>query len=64
MQNPMKSAAGLYALVLVLFMAVAASPAFGQNGCVDSPENPTAVLAVAGSAGAIVVAIRQRLRRR
>jgi XrtJ-associated TM-motif-TM protein len=26
-----------------------------QNGCVDSPENPTALLAVVGGAGAMVV---------
>jgi XrtJ-associated TM-motif-TM protein len=64
MRNPMKSAAGLYTLVLVLLMAAAATPALAQNGCVDSPENPTAILALAGSAGAIMVAIRQRLRRR
>jgi len=60
----MKSAAGLSTLVLVLLAAVAATPALAQNGCTDSPENPTAILALAGSAGAIVAAIRQRMRRR
>jgi XrtJ-associated TM-motif-TM protein len=60
----MKSVAALYALLLVLMAAAAATPAMAQNGCVDSPENPTAVLALAGSAGAVVVAVRQRLRRR
>jgi XrtJ-associated TM-motif-TM protein len=50
----------LLALVaLVVF--VAASPAMAQGGCVNSPENPTAILALVGSAGGIVVAVRSRL---
>jgi len=31
-----------------------------QTGCVDSPENPTAVLALVGVAGAVVARIRRR----
>jgi XrtJ-associated TM-motif-TM protein len=35
-----------------------------QTGCTDSPENPTVVLALVGSAGALVSAARSRLRAR
>ncbi len=35
----------------------------GGGGCVDSPENPTAILALAGSAGAGIAALRTRLKR-
>ena len=47
--------------VLVCFIAV---PAFAQGGCVNSPENPTAILALVGSAGGAVVSLRNRLRRK
>jgi XrtJ-associated TM-motif-TM protein len=53
-------------VVLVAFAVV--SPAFGQGGgvdtCKNSPENPTALLALVGSAGGVVVAMRTRLRRK
>jgi XrtJ-associated TM-motif-TM protein len=50
----------LLALVaLVVF--VAASPAMAQGGCVNSPENPTAILALVGSASGVVVAVRSHL---
>jgi XrtJ-associated TM-motif-TM protein len=52
--------------VLVAFAFV--SPAFAQGGGVDncnnSPENPTAILALVGSAGGAWVALRRRLRRK
>lgn len=51
-------------LVLLAVVVVAAVPAFGQNGCVNSPENPTAVLALVGSAGAVMACLRSRLRRK
>jgi len=35
-----------------------------QGGCVDSPENPTAVLAIVGSAGALLASARNRIRAR
>ena len=35
-------------------------PLHAQVGCVNSPENPTAVLAVVGSAGAFFFARRRR----
>jgi len=34
------------------------------NGCSDSPENPTVVLAVVGGAGALFSTVRARLRAR
>lgn len=51
------------AAVLILFAALR-SVAHAQNGCVDSPENPTALLALAGMAGATAPALLRRLRRR
>jgi XrtJ-associated TM-motif-TM protein len=44
---------------LALFVCVAPS-AFAQGGCVNSPENPTVVLALVGSAGAALASIRNR----
>jgi XrtJ-associated TM-motif-TM protein len=46
-----------------LIFAVAI-PLHAQTGCTDSPENPTIVLALVGSAGAIFSTIRARLRSR
>lgn len=60
----MKISARGYALFLFAFAAVLASPVLAQNGCVNSPENPTALLALVGSAGGVLVAMRNRLRRR
>jgi XrtJ-associated TM-motif-TM protein len=34
------------------------------NGCVDSPENPTAILALVGSAGVFLAGARNRIRAR
>ena len=50
----------------LLAMAVLAVPmvAHAQTGCTDSPENPTAVLALVGSAGAFFVSARRRLKAR
>ena len=47
-------------------MAVLAVPvmAHAQTGCTDSPENPTAVLALVGSAGAFFMSARRRLKAR
>ena len=45
------------------FLAVAL-PLHAQGGCVDSPENPTAILALVGSAGGFLVAARSRFRRK
>ena len=36
----------------------------GVDNCKNSPENPTAILALVGSAGGALVALRTRLRRK
>ena len=42
---------------LVVAIALFYVPAlYAQGGCVDSPENPTALLAIAGMAGAYLSA--------
>ncbi len=46
---------------MVLALAV---PAFAQSGCVNSPENPTALLAVVGTAGGFFSYLRVRRRSR
>jgi XrtJ-associated TM-motif-TM protein len=50
---------------IALFILVAA-PLHAQDGCIDSPENPTAVLALVGCAGAAfsVIWARMKARRR
>jgi XrtJ-associated TM-motif-TM protein len=53
----------LFLFALVLVFAVAA-PLHAQDGCVDSPENPTALLAVVGSAGAFIASASRRFRRK
>jgi len=57
----MKKTLFLFAFVVVL---AAATPVFAQGGCVDSPENPTALLAIVGSAGALIASARNRFRRK
>ncbi len=47
--------------VLFLFSAPLLHAQSGPGGCVDSPENPTAVLALVGSAGAFFFS-RHKLR--
>jgi XrtJ-associated TM-motif-TM protein len=51
------------AAIALLFVAL---PSYGQDdsigGCTDSPENPTAILAVVGSAGALLASLRARVR--
>jgi len=56
-----KSMLNLLWFVLILFVAV---PMHAQSGCGDSPENPTIVLALVGSAGAFFSTVRTRLRAR
>jgi XrtJ-associated TM-motif-TM protein len=55
-------------LMALIFCAVAAvAHAQGgtvSTGCGASPENPTAVLALVGSAGGFLVAARNRFRRK
>jgi XrtJ-associated TM-motif-TM protein len=49
---------GLALLLLVVH------PLHAQNGCTDSPENPTAILAVVGGAGAFFASARARIKAR
>ncbi len=44
----------------VALVAAVALPLPAQTGCTDSPENPTAVLALLGGAGALFSAMRAR----
>jgi len=46
---------------IAMFLLVAA-PLHAQTGCTDSPENPTVVLALVGSAGALFSALRNRIK--
>ena len=49
---------------LVLFFSVVRPLHADADGCIDSPENPTAILAVVGSAGAFFVSARARVKAR
>ena len=50
------------AIALVFLMS--SCPMYGQVGCEDSPENPTAILALVGIAGVCVAQMRSRLKAR
>jgi XrtJ-associated TM-motif-TM protein len=56
-----KSAFMLLAFALFLSAAV---QLHAEGGCVDSPENPTAILALVGSAGLFCATIRARIKAR
>jgi XrtJ-associated TM-motif-TM protein len=56
-----KSALMLLGFVLLLSIAV---PLHAEGGCVDSPENPTAILALIGSAGVFCATVRARIKAR
>jgi XrtJ-associated TM-motif-TM protein len=58
----MKKMTLLFLGAVALFAVTA--PLHAQSGCTDSPENPTAVLAVVGSAGALFTSVRARLKAR
>ena len=53
-------------LVGIVLLSSVALPlhALDTQGCVNSPENPTAILAVVGSAGAFFVSLRARIKAR
>jgi len=52
-----------YILPVALLVLAATLPARAQEGCVDSPENPTAVLGlIVGAAAVGFVQIRNRIR--
>jgi XrtJ-associated TM-motif-TM protein len=48
----------------IALLSSVALPLHAQDGCVNSPENPTAILAVVGSAGAFFVSVRNRIKAR
>lgn len=48
-------------IYLPVVLLLAALPVHAQGGCVDSPENPTAVLGLIGVAGALVVPVKNKL---
>jgi XrtJ-associated TM-motif-TM protein len=48
----------------IALLSSVALPLYGQGGCIDSPENPTAILAVVGSAGVFFVSARARIKAR
>jgi XrtJ-associated TM-motif-TM protein len=52
------------ALLLIASASLHAQGGVVTGGCDNSPENPTAILAVVGSASAFFVSARARLRAR
>ncbi len=56
-----KSSLVLTGIALLLAVAL---PIHAQGGCIDSPENPTVVLALVGSAGVFVASARARFKAR
>ncbi|MGH9595293.1 MAG: PExPT-CTERM protein [Edaphobacter sp.] len=48
----------------IALLCTIALPLQAQSGCLSSPENPTAVLALVGSAGAFFVSARVRIKAR
>jgi XrtJ-associated TM-motif-TM protein len=58
----MKKSTLIFLGLTLLFSA--ALPLHAQAGCLTSPENPTAVLAVVGAAGAFFVTARDRIKAR
>jgi XrtJ-associated TM-motif-TM protein len=54
----------IWVILGVAIVAAVALPLQAQTGCTDSPENPTAVLALVGGAGALFSAVRSRLKER
>jgi XrtJ-associated TM-motif-TM protein len=57
----MKKSALFFLGLTLLFVA---HPLFASDGCAESPENPTAILAVVGSAGAFLASARSRIKAR
>jgi XrtJ-associated TM-motif-TM protein len=53
----------LLSLGIALFLSVTLQ-LHAQTGCLSSPENPTAVLAIVGSAGAFLATARARIKAR
>ena len=52
----------LWRLFFAALIASIAVPLQAQTGCTDSPENPTVVLALVGSVGALFSTARARIK--
>lgn len=54
-----------FLLIGIALLSCIAHPVYAQvTGCDDSPENPTVILAVVGSAGALFTSVRARIKAR
>jgi XrtJ-associated TM-motif-TM protein len=51
-------------LLVAVVVVLCAMPVYAQNGCINSPENPTVILALVGSAGAFLASARGRFGRK
>ena len=51
-------------LIAASFFAITAKSAFAQSGCVDSPEDPTVVMALLGGAAALTPLVWSKVRAR
>jgi XrtJ-associated TM-motif-TM protein len=58
----MRNSICVYACVAIFFAI--AVPLWAQSGCVDSPEDPTAMLALVGGAGALISVAWARVKAR
>ncbi len=54
----------LLSLLGAACLLLIAAPLHAQSGCADSPENPTIVLALVGSAGGLFTTVRARIKAR
>jgi XrtJ-associated TM-motif-TM protein len=54
----------LYLLSGLALLLTVTLPLHAQNGCANSPENPTMVLGLVGTAGAFLSAARSRIKAR
>ncbi len=59
-----KSLLLLFGLVLFFSVALPLHADDGAGGCINSPENPTVILAIVGSAGAFFTSARARIKAR
>ena len=50
--------------ILATLLFAAAMPLYAQHGCAESPEDPTAVLALLSTAAGSMVFLRARLKAR
>jgi XrtJ-associated TM-motif-TM protein len=61
-EGTLKKSSSLSIGLALMFVVVL--PLHAQSGCADSPENPTVILALVGSAGALFTSVRARIRTR